>query len=93
MNENELDKYEQEILDSFEREEWVAVANKKRLEEIQLYAKNALSQEDKLITLRISSPDWEGIQAKAKEEGIPSLTLISSILHKYATGRLTEVRE
>ncbi|ELR96376.1 hypothetical protein [Gloeocapsa sp. PCC 73106] len=93
MNDNELDQYEQEILNSFEKGEWVSVGDKHRLEEIQFYAKNTLDQEDKLITLKLSSPDWEAIQAKAIEDGIPYQTLISSILHQYATGRLVDERK
>jgi hypothetical protein len=33
----------------------------------------------------------EAIQKRALAEGLPYQTLISSVLHKYATGRLKEV--
>jgi len=42
---------------------------------------------DKRINIRIAGKDLEEIQKKALEEGIPYQTLISSILHKYASGR------
>ncbi len=45
---------------------------------------------DRRITLRVSSMDLEGIQIRAIEEGIPYQTLISSVLHKYVTGRLVD---
>ncbi len=35
--------------------------------------------------------DLEAIQKRALEEGLPYQTLISSLLHKYAAGRLNEV--
>ena len=38
-----------------------------------------------------SSKDLEAIQKRALAEGLPYQTLISSLLHKYASGRLKEV--
>lgn len=92
MTMNDLDEEEKEILDSYERGEWKSVGNKSRLAELQSYAKATLAK-DKRITLRLSSLDLDAIQAKAIEEGIPYQTFISSILHKYITGRLVERRE
>ena len=45
---------------------------------------------DKRVNIRISSRDLDDIQAKAAEEAIPYQTLMSSVLHKYVTGRLVE---
>ncbi len=45
---------------------------------------------DRRVNIRLSSPDLMDIQARAMEEGIPYQTFIASILHKYASGRLTE---
>jgi predicted DNA binding CopG/RHH family protein len=68
-----------------------------RLLELQGYAKAAVGQpletkiaKDKRIALRLSSADLEGIQSRAIEEGIPYQTLISSVIHKYVTGRLVD---
>jgi predicted DNA binding CopG/RHH family protein len=36
--------------------------------------------------------DIELLKAKALEEGIPYQSIVSSILHKYVTGKLREVR-
>jgi predicted DNA binding CopG/RHH family protein len=88
---SELDEEEKEILESFEKGEWKSVGNKNRLFQLQSYAKATLAK-DKRITLRLSSLDLDAIQAKAIEEGIPYQTFISSILHKYITGRLVERR-
>ena len=35
--------------------------------------------------------DLEAIQKRALAEGLPYQTLIASLLHKYATGRLKEI--
>lgn len=41
--------------------------------------------------IRLSSKDLEELQKRALAEGLPYQTLISSLLHKYAAGRLKEV--
>jgi len=46
---------------------------------------------DRRLNIRWSSKDLEAIQKRALEEGLPYQTLISSLLHKYAAGRLKEV--
>lgn len=89
---NKLDPEEQEILESFEKGEWQSVGDSNRLAQLRSYAKATLAK-DRRITLRLSSLDLDAIQAKAIEEGIPYQTLISSILHKYITGRLVERRQ
>jgi predicted DNA binding CopG/RHH family protein len=89
---NELDLEEQELLATFEAGEWQSVKEPNRLLALQSYAKAAIAK-DKRITLRLSSADLEGIQARAIEEGIPYQTLISSVIHKYVTGRLVETNQ
>ena len=32
------------------------------------------------------------LKVRAKEEGIPYKTLVSSVIHKYLTGRLKEIK-
>jgi len=83
-------KYEDDILESYERGEWKSVANLD--EEIARYALSAAATltKDKRINIRLSSRDLEDIQIKAAEEGMPYQTLIASIVHKYASGRLVE---
>ncbi len=66
-----LDKEEQDILDSFEKGEWVRAENP--AEEIcrhQQYARNTLKK-DKRINVRISSKDLEELQITAIEQGLP----------------------
>ncbi|MGI0479469.1 CopG family antitoxin [Geminocystis sp. CENA526] len=89
---SKLDKDEKDLLDSFENNEWQSVADVSRLAQIRGYAKATLAK-DKKITLRLSSLDLEAIQTRAIEEGIPYQTLISSILHKFVTGRLVESQD
>ena len=53
------------------------------------YAK-ATFRKDRRLNIRLSSKDLEAIQKRALAEGLPYQTLISSVLHKYASGRLKE---
>ena len=83
-------KLEEEILASFERGEWQPSPKSKS--EITRFAAMAAASltKDKRVNIRISSRDLDDIQAKAAEEAIPYQTLMSSVLHKYVTGRLIE---
>ncbi len=90
MKKVKLDKEEQDLLDSFEQGEWKSVKNvKKEIKKHQEYARKTL-QKDRRVNIRISSKDLEEIQSIALEDGIPYQTLMSSILHRYVTGRLVE---
>ena len=51
----------------------------------------ATFRKDRRLNIRLSSKDLEAIQKRALAEGLPYQTLIASLLHKYASGRLKEV--
>ncbi len=85
-----LDEEEKDILDSYERGEWVPVKNQKQeINKLRQYAKNTL-QKDKRINIRMSSKDLDQVQVIAAQEGLPYQTLVSSIIHKYVSGYLIE---
>ena len=87
-----LDAEEKDILESYERGEWRPIKNPKtEIKKLRQYARNTL-QKDKRINIRMSSKDLDQVQAIAAEEGIPYQTLLSSIIHKYVSGRLIEKR-
>ena len=50
----------------------------------------ATFKKDRRLNIRISTRDLEAIQKRTLEEGLPYQTLIASLLHKYAAGRLRE---
>lgn len=85
-----LDGDEKEILESVERGEWRSVKGVKG--DVGRYSRYARAtfRKDRRLNIRISSRDLEAIQKRALEEGLPYQTLISSLLHKYASGRLRE---
>ncbi len=83
-------KEEKAFLESYEKDEWQSVKNKKsEISRYQQIAKGTFKK-DSRINIRISSKDIHAMQLKALEEGIPYQTLITSVLHKYVSGRLAE---
>lgn len=89
-NKLNLDPEELEILAGYEADEWQPVADREMaMEQYRQYAQATFTK-DRRVNIRISSKNLEALQKKALEEGIPYQTLISSILHKYISGRLVE---
>ena len=87
-----LTEEEQEILDSFERGEWIPVKDlSKRKKELIRYARNTLKK-DKRLNIRISERDLNELQKKAVSEGLPYQTFVSSIIHKFVNGKLVETK-
>ena len=88
-----LTKEEKEILDSFEKGEWVPVADlSKRKKELVEYARSTL-RKDRRLNIRISERDLLELQKKAIKEGLPYQTYVSSIIHKFINGALVEERK
>ena len=84
-----LDKYEKEVLAAYEAGVLTPVATKDELARMREAAR-ATAMKDQRINIRLSAGDLRDIQVKALQEGMPYQTLIASVLHKYATGRLAE---
>ncbi len=85
-----LDAEEKDILESVDRGEWRSSGATKRDKGRYIRYAKATFRKDRRLNIRISSKDLEAIQKRALEEGLPYQTLISSLLHKYASGRLRE---
>ena len=85
-----LDPEERDLVESFDRSEWQSVKGLAgETERYQQYAR-ATFKKDARVKIRMSRRDLEALQKRALEEGIPYQTLMASILHKYASGRLAE---
>ncbi len=85
----EFSKEENEILESYENDEWVSVSNPSDIDKYKVAAKNTFKK-NKRVNIRISEMDLELLQERALIEGLPYQTLMSSVLHKYVMGRLAE---
>ena len=86
----ELDKEEQDLRESVEKGEWISVENiKEEIRAAREYAR-ATRVKDQRMNIRISKKDLNALKVRALEEGMPYQTLVSSIIHKYLSGRLVE---
>ncbi len=81
-----LDKEEQKLEESLEREEFVSVFDKERNK--KLFEKAAKDykelQKSKRVTIRINQKDLLKVKAKALRKGIPYQTLLNVLIHHYA---------
>ena len=85
-----LDREEKALLESVEAGEWESIPDlEKEIQISEQYAR-ATFKKDKRLNIRISKHDLDALKVKALEQGMPYQTLVSSILHKYTTGRLAE---
>jgi predicted DNA binding CopG/RHH family protein len=88
-----FDKYEKGIEEALESGEFKSV---KGLEQEIAVAREMAenhTRKDQRMNIRISQRDLERIKSKAMEEGVPYQTLVTSILHKYVSGKLKEDKE
>ena len=87
---SDLSKNEMKILESVDKGEWKSVRGKKKLaEQYRAYASETY-RKDRRINIRLAGRDLEALQKRALIEGMPYQTLIASVLHKFAAGRLVE---
>ena len=86
------DKEEKAIVDAYEKGKMkLSSPSKKEIEAIKATAKKTIIK-DRRITIRLYDHDYQGIQKKAMEMGMPYQTLISGIIHRYIEGDLISKR-
>ena len=83
---------ERDILDRFERGELRSTPDAEH--EIEMARQSARNTFNKTrrVNLRVTERDFNLAHSRAREEGIPYQTLLSSVIHKYLSGRLTDKR-
>ena len=84
-----LDKDEQELLDSIESDDWVSIPDSKlEIQRFQDIAKHQLSIQK--IELQMSIQDSDKIYSLANQLGLSMSNFAESIIHKYLKGDLVE---
>ena len=84
------DKEEQSILDAYEKGKIKARSpSKKEIYDVKTIAKTTF-RKNRRITIRLYDHDYQGIQKRAMEKGVPYQTLISGMIHQYIEGDLVE---
>lgn len=81
---------DKEIIESIENGEWKSVEKLEEMKRKLIVAASETAIKDYRINVRISKRDVEALKTRALEEGIPYQTLVTSILHKYVTGKLED---
>lgn len=85
------DNFERDVLTAFERGK---LKRSKYADKEMRVAREAAAnylKKNARINIRLSGPDLNLLKRRAVEEGIPYQTLIASVLHKFVTGRLSNV--
>jgi len=86
------DKEEKAIVEAYEKGKMkLSTPSKKEIAAIKATARKTITK-DKRITIRLYDHDYQGIQKKAMEMGMPYQTLISGIIHRYIEGDLISKR-
>lgn len=84
-----LDPYEQEIEDSLDLNNIHELDDAEK-EKYAGYARYTLALEKKeaRVNIRLKRSDLDTIRQKANKNGLPYQTLINTILHQYAKGKI-----
>ena len=92
MMSGKMSAEEREILEKFEHGELRPASNvEHELVQTRQAARNTFNK-TRRVNLRVTERDFSLAHARAREEGIPYQTLLSSVIHKYLSGRLVEKR-
>ena len=83
-----LDEEEKELMDIIENVDLQQVSNINNMKKDLLESAKQSFSKGSRVNIRVTDFDLNKLKVKAIEEGMPYQTLIGSILHKYATGKL-----
>ena len=87
---NQMSVEESDILDRFHRGELRSAPDAEgELDTARQAARNTFSK-TRRVNLRVTERDFNLAHSRAREEGMPYQTLLSSVIHKYLSGRLIE---
>lgn len=89
---HEMTNEEREILERFERDELRSIPGAEREMELARRMSRNTFNKTRRVNLRMTERDFNLAHSRAREEGIPYQTLLSSVIHKYLSGRLIEKR-
>jgi predicted DNA binding CopG/RHH family protein len=84
-----LEPDERELLEAVASGELRSIATPDLLNQLRQSAQ-VTGQKDQRINIRLSGADLEALRVRALRLGMPYQTLISSVLHRYASGALTD---
>ena len=84
---NKLDKFEKQIEEELERDEWKRTKDYDRLEKaLRKGAESILKK--KPVSIRLSERDIMLLKRKSLETGVPYQTLIATLVRQYVEGKI-----
>ena len=89
---NDLNSEERDILERFEKDEIRPAPDAEQELDLARQAARNTFNKTRRVNLRMTERDFNLAHSRAREEGLPYQTLLSSVIHKYLSGRLTEKR-
>jgi len=86
MNNDNLNEFEQDILDSIESDEWQSKGNiQERLAELQGFLRH---EKKKAVSIRLSENDLYELKRKSLENGVPYQNIIQILVHQYTSNKI-----
>lgn len=84
-----LDPDEQELANSFDRDEWQVVDNAQELKTMwqEAASRHKLLSETKKVTLRVNQGDLIKLRARAKRTNVPYQTLLNALIRDFVEGK------
>ena len=88
MTNRNRDIEEEEILESYERDEWRSVSRLQQ--EIQRYQQiaSAWLEANRLVSLALSASDFALLRRKADEAGVSYQEVVASLVHQFVSGKI-----
>lgn len=88
----DIEHYQEDILEDLEKGKLVSVDHLAKEMRLAKQAASNFMKRDSRINIRVSSTDLNMIRRVAVQEGLPYQTLLASVIHKFAAGRLVDKR-
>lgn len=91
-----LDEYEQDIENHLDiKKSLLSKEKAHELAKLKTAARGHIQRKhkEKRISIRVFASDLKRLKEIAEEEGLPYQTLVTSILHKFSTGRLVVIHK
>ena len=89
---DQLNSEERDIVEKFEHGELRPASNVEHERDQARQAARNTFNKTRRVNLRVTERDFSLTHTRAREEGIPYQTLLSSAIHKYLSSRLVEKR-
>ncbi len=90
MSEDKLTEEERGILDAFEGSKLRRTTDADAEHQAASEAARNTFNNTRRVNLQVTERDFSLAHSRAREEGIPYQTLLSSVVRKYLSGRLVE---